>query len=393
MLEVGQEKRIPNIKSLRLEENKLVRATANGSGFKLVALKPGFTHAVLNNEPQEIHILSKAQIQTQRTLSKWTNERLGLAVKLEKGELYLTGRLLRVKDWLDLLKTCTYCKYKSRFELADGLSTETEQELKAITAGRGLSSPALRWNPAATWVVRKPVRELTAIANALGIELRSEVGAVEMAPLIRTQIFVMEAKRERTRKWGIQWPASVTAQILPKKVDPFSAVSLTAVALENQGDGKILASPTLLCRSGQQAEFLAGGEFPIKIINLRMQDVIWKKYGILLKVKPVADRFGRMSISLETEISSIDGSRTVDGVPGLFTNRVVSHFDLAEPKTIAISGLIKSEDSQSMQGLPGIQKIPVLGALFGSRDFIENRSELLILVRPSVVSPDEESYD
>ncbi len=395
VLEVGQEKILPSVHSLRLDDRKVVRALAVGSGFKIIAVKPGFSSLILNNVPQDIHVLSKNQIRTQRTLEKWARERLGLALRLEKGELWLSGRLLRPKDWLGLLRICENCHYRARFEMADEVASDLQHELKVVTASRGLSSPALRWSPAASWIIRnqKPSLGLKQVANALGIELQAEEEAVDLKPLVRTQIFVLEAKRDRIRKWGLQWPNSVSAQVLPKTADPFSALSLTALALENNGTAKVLASPTLLCRSGREAEFFAGGEFPIKIVNLKTQGVVWKKYGILLRVKPTADQFGRMSLSLETEISSIDPARTVDDIPGLFTNRVLSHFDLAEPKTIAISGLIKSEDSQAMQGLPGLSGIPVLGALFGSRDFRENRSELLILVRPSVVSPDEASYD
>ncbi|RYZ78230.1 MAG: type II and III secretion system protein, partial [Proteobacteria bacterium] len=152
-----------------------------------------------------------------------------------------------------------------------------------------------------------------------------------------------------------------------------------------QGKGRILASPTLLCRSGKEAEFLAGGEFPIRMMNLRMQDVVWKKYGVQMKVRPKADSSGRMSIALDIEVSTIDGSRGVDGIPAMLTNRMSSHFDLSKPQTIALSGLIKNEESNRQAGLPLLSRIPVLGALFSSRDFQENRSELIIFVRPSIV--------
>ena len=109
-----------------------------------------------------------------------------------------------------------------------------------------------------------------------------------------------------------------------------------------------------------------------------------------MKVKPIADESGRMSISLETEVSSIDDSRMVDGIPGLYTNRVQSYFDLNESKTIALSGLIKSEEGKASEGIPGISRIPILGALFASQDFREHRTELVIFVKPEIVNPDEE---
>jgi pilus assembly protein CpaC len=140
-----------------------------------------------------------------------------------------------------------------------------------------------------------------------------------------------------------------------------------------------------LCRSGKEAQFLAGGELPIKITAHKRQDVVWKKYGVLLKIKPVADFSGRMSIALETEVSTIDTSNTVDGLPGLLTNRIESHFDLKESRTIALSGLIKHQSGQSSQGLPGLSSVPILGSLFASREFRDDKTELVVFVTPEVV--------
>lgn len=133
---------------------------------------------------------------------------------------------------------------------------------------------------------------------------------------------------------------------------------------------------------------MAGGEFPIKTFNYLKQDVVWKRYGILLKVKPKADSSGRIALAVETEVSSIDPSRTVEGIPGLLTNRVASHFDLNRPRTVILSGLLKNEESYSSSGLLGLSSLPILGPLFGSREWKENRTELVIFVRPSIeVSP------
>ena len=152
---------------------------------------------------------------------------------------------------------------------------------------------------------------------------------------------------------------------------------------------RVLARPNLLCRSGKEAEFVAGGEFPIKIFNYRQQDVVWKRYGIVLKIKPKADASGRISLGLETEVSTIDPAHTVDGIPGMLTNRVASYFDLTRPRTIVLSGLLKNEDSVHNAGVPGLSGLPILGPLFGSKEWKENRTELVIFVRPSIVSEEE----
>jgi len=206
--------------------------------------------------------------------------------------------------------------------------------------------------------------------------------------LVKVQITVAEVKKDAFLSYGVQWPSNYTAQVIPgATAAENSGLSIALQALESKGLGRVLARPNLLCRSGKEAEFVAGGEFPIKIMNFKIQDIVWKRYGILLKIKPMADFSGRMSISLETEISNLDG-HSVDGIPGLLTNRVQSHFDLSESKTIALSGLIKSESTESQVGLPGLARIPILGSLFSSKDFRENRTELVIFVKPEIVQED-----
>src|SRR5690606_22390992 len=136
----------------------------------------------------------------------------------------------------------------------------------------------------------------------------------------------------------------------------------------------------------KEAKFLAGGEFPIKIINFQTNDIQWKKHGILLSFKPLADRSGKLSLSLSVEISLIDQAQAIDGIPGLLVNRVESHLDLKESQTIALSGLIKEQSGKSNQGIAALKNIPIIGRLFSSEDFRNNRTDLVVFVTPRVVS-------
>ncbi|PWU14612.1 MAG: pilus assembly protein [Bdellovibrio sp.] len=395
IVKVGESRRISAQGMIRAEVNKFVRIAPAPGGTVIIGLKPGYLTVFINNRPYEIQVLSKSQSRAKEVLESWVPRRLGLHVGVEKGQVLLSGKLLRSEDWLGLADPCRGCQYLSLLQMSDIVRQRVQADLRNQLARKGLPEPALRWGPAATWILRNQQAPpaLVTLAQSLGIQLNNEDSAVDLLPLVETQIFVMEARNDKARQWGIEWPTSVTAQVIPEEESPLSSLALRAHALEIEGSAKILAHPTLLCRSGQEAEFLAGGEFPIKIATAKVQQVIWKKYGILLKVKPLADRFGRMSLSLETEISSLDRAHTVDDIPGLYTNRVVSHFDLLEPRTIAISGLIKNEQGRAVQGLPGLAGIPVLGALFGSQNFAESKSELVILVRPSVVDVDREGHD
>jgi pilus assembly protein CpaC len=124
-------------------------------------------------------------------------------------------------------------------------------------------------------------------------------------------------------------------------------------------------------------------------VGERVNALQWKRYGILLKLEVKTDYSGRMSLGVECEVSSVDGAITVEGVPGFKTNRVSTYFDLLEPRTLILSGLLKSDESQAAAGLKGLTSLPIIGPLFSSQDFREDKSELIILLRPELVLPKE----
>lgn len=219
----------------------------------------------------------------------------------------------------------------------------------------------------------------------IGIQWIESQQKLELADNIKVEIKIIEVKKEFSRTLGIRWPSEFSAQYLDGKLSQAQSFDLKLQAYERDGEMKVLASPNLLCRSGKSAEFFAGGEFPVKLMGARQSEVIWKKYGIELKIKPVIDSIGQMSVELETTISSIDKSKTVDQVPALHSHKLMSHFDLAESKTIALSGLIKNESGESSEGLSYLADLPIIGSLFSSKDFLENRTELVILVTPKLM--------
>jgi pilus assembly protein CpaC len=187
----------------------------------------------------------------------------------------------------------------------------------------------------------------------------------------------------------VEWPSEHQAQILPK-IGVADNLMVTLKALEAQGLAQILASPNLLCRSGGEAKFHAGGEFPIRMYSRFSHDVIWKEHGVLLSVRPQADFHGAISLEIETEVSVLDMAGAVEGIPALKTNTVQSHFDLPGRRTIALSGLIRQESGENKEGLPFLTGIPVLGALFSSQRFIKHQSELVVFVTPEIFVPDRD---
>ncbi len=373
-----------------IEDGAIIKMERNQGRWELQGLKPGRSEFEIGDHHFLATVISRNQNRTLEVLAPTIAKALQLKVVKKNDHVFVVGRILRWQDWQNLAEACAdeICDYEMRATASKEVEAHLKIELSKMFRKFSLFPYHLEITDRFQIHVHPKLpqfEKLASLVSRYGITLLKDATSIEMQPLVKVQIIVAEVKKDAFLNYGVQWPSSYSAQIVPgTAATESSGLAINLQALESSGLGKVLARPNLLCRSGKEAEFVAGGEFPIKIMNFKMQDVVWKRYGILLKIKPLADFSGRMSISLETEISSLDG-HTVDGIPGLLTNRVQSHFDLSESKTIALSGLIKSESTESQAGLPGLSRIPILGSLFSSKEFRENRTELVIFVRPEIV--------
>ena len=185
--------------------------------------------------------------------------------------------------------------------------------------------------------------------------------------MIEIQMHITELRISGFRRFGIDWPSVYQATVLPQFIS--SQIEGTLNVLEESGDSKTIAKPKVICRSGGEARFLAGGEIPVRTSGFRTRGVVWKTYGVHLNFKPIANKTGEIKIQLETEISSIDSGQTIDGIPAFFTNKMSSEFNLTSTKTIALSGLTTHFQGKSQKGLSFLQHIPILGNLFSSKDY------------------------
>jgi pilus assembly protein CpaC len=160
-------------------------------------------------------------------------------------------------------------------------------------------------------------------------------------------------------------------------------------AMENDGLVKTLAEPNLTAVSGQPANFRAGGEVPIltcvgTTAATRTCSTEYRNYGVSLGFTPDVQSDGRISLKINTEVSDI-GASNADGNPSFDTRSAQTTVELPSGGSMMLAGLIKDTTRQSIDGLPGLRKLPVLGALFRSRDFVQNQTELVVIVTPYLV--------
>ncbi|MBD9535963.1 pilus assembly protein N-terminal domain-containing protein [Stenotrophomonas sp. STM01] len=161
--------------------------------------------------------------------------------------------------------------------------------------------------------------------------------------------------------------------------------------LMNKGKAFMLASPQLSARSGGSAKFLVGGEVPIPIPQgFGQVTVDFKEYGIKLDIEPVVNSNDEISTTFMAEVSRIDPSVMVQGVPGFTTRRTSSEINVRAGETIVVSGLVDSSAAKSAEKFPILGDIPILGKLFRSDGFRGNRTELVMFVTPRVISPESQ---
>ena len=173
------------------------------------------------------------------------------------------------------------------------------------------------------------------------------------------------------------------------------SLSANLQAFERQGVAHTLAEPTVTAVSGETAKFLAGGTVPI-LNSVQCSPVcqygfIQQPYGVTLNFTPIVLSPGRIQLRIATEVTDIDPSTQVTfsgiTIPGFRTRSNTTTVELPSGGSIASAGLISTQTEQAINGFPALMNLPVLGALFRSRDYQRNETELLITVTPYIVHP------
>ncbi|MBA3448041.1 MAG: type II and III secretion system protein family protein, partial [Pseudaminobacter sp.] len=182
------------------------------------------------------------------------------------------------------------------------------------------------------------------------------------------------------------------AQLIGKLLTNGVSIDVAIKALEDRGVARRLAEPNLIARSGEKASFLAGGEFPIPISEEDGKIAVeYKKFGVSLDFTPTVLSDGLIALDIEPEVSSIDTSSSYNigniSIPGFIVRRARTSIDLKSGQSFMMAGLLQSENDMIQQRVPGLAKLPVLGALFSSKSYQKRETDLVIIVTPFLVKP------
>jgi pilus assembly protein CpaC len=156
----------------------------------------------------------------------------------------------------------------------------------------------------------------------------------------------------------------------------------------SDGDVRLLASPELTAKSGGKARLQVGGEVPIPVSGaFGATSVEFKPYGIILSIEPQIDASDTITAKISTELSQIDPAVSVSGIPGFVQRSTSTEVSIKPGEMVALAGLVNSEMAKTIDRVPVLSRIPILGSLFRSDDFRSSKTELVILLEPEIISP------
>lgn len=235
--------------------------------------------------------------------------------------------------------------------------------------------------------------------------------AVQQAQQVMLEVRFVEASREVIKEFGIGFGGNqpgdfafgtnanlvsgLAGQAFAAAQKSFSggfAIDATINALESKGVLRTLARPNLVALSGDTASFLAGGEFPIPVgQNEDVVTIEFREFGVSLAFTPTVLGEDMINVKVRPEVSSIDNTNAVSfngiQIPGLSVRRTETTVELRDGQSFAIAGLLQNSYANNARNTPWLSSVPVLGALFSSKQFERSETELVIIITPRLVQP------
>lgn len=402
----------PNVADVRTIGNNqlLIIGSAEGKTTLLVWKTSGqrisYLISVRKQDPNEV--ISE--------IKKLLGEIEGVNVRMVGDRIYLDGQAYTQAD-ADRIDQVVglYGNVKSFVKIAPNAKKLVAQNLNAAFQKAGLKN--VQANVVGSTIFlegsvesQQDLQKAELITKAIGEKVENLL-VVGIKRMILSEVQFVEIRRQSTDRYGIKYPTDIsgTAQAtvnIGKELFPgnFAEGSLAGNAVGrsgfnvgfqmNDGYGRLLAQPKLVCASGEKAEFLAGGEVPIPLITNNQFAVEFKPYGVILKLRPTADRNGNIQTEIEAEVSEVDVSVAVQAggtnIPGFRSRRVKTNVTVRHGETIVLSGVFAHDEQKQVSKLPGLGHIPIIGELFKNRAFDSNKRELVIFVTPRIVNPDSD---
>jgi pilus assembly protein CpaC len=375
--------------------------------WKSSGQRVSYTVSVRKQDPNEV--ISE--------IKKLLGEIEGVTVRMVGDRIYLDGQAYTSQDAERIEQVVgLYPNVKSFVKIAPNAKKLVAQNLNASFQKAGLKNVQANVVGATIFLEgsvesQQDLQKAELITKALGEKVENLL-VVGIKRMILSEVQFVEIRRDSKDRYGIKYPTDISgtataAVIVTKDLFPGTfgegglrangaGTSSFAVGFQNNdGYGRLLAQPKLVCASGEKAEFTAGGEVPIPLITNNQFTIEYKPYGVILKLRPTADRNGNIQTEIEAEVSELDQSVAVSvggstSVPGFRTRKVKTNVTVRHGETIVLSGVFTHDEQKSVSKIPGLGHIPIIGELFKNRAFDSTKRELVIFVTPRIVNPDSD---
>ena len=350
-------------------------------------------------------------------MKKLLGEMEGVNLRMVGDRVYLDGQAYTQAD-ADRIEQVVglYPTVKSFVKIAPNAKKLVAQSLNAAFQKAGLKN--IQANVVGSTIFlegsvesQQDLQKAELITKAIGEKVENLL-VVGIKRMILSEVSFVEMRKNSADRVGIKYPTDISgtaAAIVSINRELFPGVtgrgdlsvnalgrSSFAVGFQmNSGYGALLAQPKLVCASGERAEFLAGGEVPIPLITNNQFAVEYKPYGVILKIRPTADRTGNIQTEIEAEVSEVDISVSVAigpnaSIPGFRSRKVKTNVTVRHGETIVLSGVFANDEQKSVSKIPGLGHIPIIGEFFKNRAFDSSKRDLTIFVTPRIVSPGDE---
>jgi pilus assembly protein CpaC len=320
-------------------------------------------------------------------------------------------------------------------------SQSLQQKINSSTGTRGIHVSSMNGQVILSGEVASAVEAERAVAVAKALSPNGVVNAMRIgsAQQVLLKVRFIEASRDAGRALGVNWFASnrtgtagfntgqgqfvnntpnntgpggvplfqTAGTLAGVSSEPFGVVlahlvnggnniDVLVTALENQGLARNLAEPNLMALSGDTAQFLAGGEFPVPIAATSANGLVtptieFKPFGVRLSFTPTVLSNGVINLKIAPEVSELDFANAVSisgtTIPSLVKRDAITTVELRDGQSFAIAGLLQANDARNRNQIPWLGSVPVLGPLFSSASYIKHETDLVVIVTPHLVQP------
>ncbi len=401
-LQVGQKYPLQGleIEDYKLTDNSLINIKSDQTGILLTALAPGKTKLTLKSQNKQIEIPIVITGTIQNNINNKNQNNLvndlksihGIKIKpfgtkyLIEGEIigrsqyqkYLKILKFNSKDIISMNNVAPGIKESLLEQASQALKSDNYEQIKIENAGD-------RYFVEGNVSKASEIDKVLNILNVIIPNIENHIPIpVQIDPTVSIRVFILELTKHAHEVLGLSWPSSVNqaAKFSPSEslISPTWNVAIKHLA--QNGQAKVLAEPLIAVKNGSTAELSAGGEIPLKLTGKFENKVQWKKYGLHIQIQILGISGNYIKTKINTSSSQLDDATSVDGIPGIHSNRMSTSIDAEEGSPVLLTGLFQSTASKDIEKIPLLGDIPILGELFKSRRFRNHESELLIALLP-----------